>query len=379
MIKKKETKDEEIVQHYSLEPIKKRKCRYNMIFGERSNGKTYAVLKEGIDLYLENHTCLGIIRRWDEDLRASKGSEMFNNFIYNEETGNYIEKKTCGKWNNVKYISRKWYLVHQNEDGEIDNVDPNPMAYAFALTQAEHYKSQSFPLIRTILFDEFITRDNYLIDEFIEFMNVLSTIIRNRDDVTIYMCGNTVNKYSPYFAEMGITRVRKMQKGDIDVYQYGEEGKLRVAVEYSDFPSKKKKSDVYFAFDNPKLQMITKGEWEIQSYPHRPIPFEKYDIIYTYFIKFEEDILQCEVVEKNDMMFTFIHRKTTPIKDNPENIVYQQDYDPRPNYRRRINRPQSELEQKIASFYSREKVFYQSNDVGEIVRNYLLWCNNQKL
>ena len=58
-----------------------------------------------------------------------------------------------------------------------------------------------------ILFDEFITRSMYLPDEFVIFTNVLSTIIRDRNNVKIFMCGNTVNKYCPYYKEMGLNNV----------------------------------------------------------------------------------------------------------------------------------------------------------------------------
>ena len=33
-----------------------------------------------------------------------------------------------------------------------------------------------------------------------------------------------------------------------------------------------------------------------------------------------------------------------------------------------------DIEKKIAIFYTRDKVYYQDNEVGEIVRNYLQWC-----
>lgn len=33
------------LKYYSLDNILKKNCVYNVIFGERSNGKTYAVLK----------------------------------------------------------------------------------------------------------------------------------------------------------------------------------------------------------------------------------------------------------------------------------------------------------------------------------------------
>ena len=135
----------------------------------------------------------------------------------------------------------------------------------------EHDKSTSYPDVTTVIFDEFLTRQSYLPDEFILFQNVLSTIIRGRRDVTIFMLGNTVNKWSPYFAEMGLKHVKEMEVGSIDVYTYGD-SELTVAVEFTGSRHSSKASDVYFAFDNPRLNMITgsEGSWEMAIYPHCP-------------------------------------------------------------------------------------------------------------
>ena len=81
----------------------------------------------------------------------------------------------------------------------------------------EHYKSNSYLDIRTVVLDEFISR-NYLPDEFIIFQNLLSTIIRDRDDVIILMLGNTINKYCPYFGEMGLDKVKTMRQGESHIY-----------------------------------------------------------------------------------------------------------------------------------------------------------------
>ena len=72
----------------------------------------------------------------------------------------------------------------------------------------------------------------------------------------------------------------------IDLYTYGESN-LRVAVEYSQGIKKEsKKSNKYFAFDNPKLQMITNGKWEIDIYPHLPHKYKPKDIKFIYYIKY---------------------------------------------------------------------------------------------
>lgn len=354
---------------YSLNKILKKGALYNVIVGERSNGKTYACLKRGLENYWKTKKQMAIVRRWDTDIIGKRGQTYFNNHINNGE----ISKITDGEWTSVHYFASKWYLSRY-EDGKLI-TDDTPFAYGFAISQMEHDKSTGYPNITTVVFDEFISRSAYLPDEFVLFMQVLSTIIRHRKDVTIFMLGNTVNKYCPYFNEMGLKHIKMMKQGTIDLYHYGE-SQLTVAVEYCDPSSKDgKDSDVYFAFDNPKLSMITGGAWEIDIYPHCPVKYTPKHILFTYFIEFDDELLQCEIIHCNHNFFTFIHRKTTQLQKPDKDIIFSPNYDPRPNYRRRITKPTDNIGKKIAKFYADDKIFYQDNDVGELVRNYLIWCN----
>ena len=373
----------EKISYWSIWPILSKKARYNVIYGERSNGKTYGTLEYGIQRYFEDGSEMAYIRRWDEDIIGKKGESLFNGLIKN----GVIRKYSKGRFNDVVYKSRSYYFAFTDDEGN-QTIDNKPFCYAFALTKAEHYKSNSYPNIRIIIFDEFLTRRMYLPNEFIEFQNLLSTIIRLRDDVIIFMLGNTVNKYSPYIKEMGLSKMRNQKIGTIDVYEYGKSG-LTVAVEYSDMQQKDKKSNVYFAFDNPRLEMIKTGAWEIDLYPHYPSDVYKgieplKDIKYTFFIIYEDNILQCEVIyksetkegEKKPSYFLFIHPKTTPIKEDHKGLVYSQISNPSPNYRRKITKATSLIERKIQTFFAKDKVFYSDNETGEIMRNYLLWCKS---
>ncbi len=367
------------IVYWNPKNILSKNCSYNIIYGERSNGKTYGVLNYALEEYFKDGGELAIIRRMEEDFRGKRGQQMFDGLVAN----GVIKRLSHGKYNGVKYYSQRWYFKYDAEKKEDSYVDDKPFAYAFALSTMEHDKSTSYPKIKRVAFDEFLTRDRYLYNEFVLFQNVLSTIIRLRDDVVIFMMGNTVNQWSPYYSEMGLTNIRKQKKGTIDVYTYGESN-LRVAVEYTDSPTKDKKSDKYFAFDNPRLQMITNGSWEMDIYPHLPVKYAPKNIMYMYFIKFDNQILQCEIIhvpkdEENerDMLFTFIHRKTTDIKDDGTCIIYQEDSNPLPNYRKRITKPITQIEKRIVSFFAKDKVFYQDNEVGELVRNYLAWCSNK--
>ena len=356
---------------YSLKNILAKKAQYNIIFGERSNGKTYSVLKYGLQKFCETGEQTAIIRRWSDDFKGKRGESMFNALVSNWE----VEKLSNGEWTDIYYYASRWYLCKYVEEGvNLKRViHEKPFCYGFSITAMEHDKSTSYPDVTTICFDEFLTRTAYIPDEFVLFMNVVSTIVRHRTNVTIFMLGNTVNKYCPYFKEMGLTHIKDMKPGDIDLYRYGD-SRLLVAVEYTTPNKQGKASDLYFAFDNPKLSMITGGEWEIDIYPHCPVKFTPREILFTYFIQFSGDILQCEIVRHDNLYFTFIHRKTTDFKHPETDIIFSPDYSPLPNWKRKITKPLTPLEKKIAMFYATDKIFYSDNEVGEIVRNYLIWC-----
>lgn len=366
-------KKQPVEKFYSLDRILKETADYNVIFGERSNGKTYAVLYYCLEDYVKNGRQFAIVRRYRDDFTGKRGEQIFAGLDKNK----VVEKLTKGAWQRVRYYSSRWYFEKYDEKLDKWIMDSDCFAFGFAINTWEHDKMPSYPDIGNIFFDEFITRGFYLDDEFVLFANIISTIVRQRDNVKIFMCGNTVNKYCPYFAEMGLKEIKKMKQGDIQLYTYGE-STLRVAVEYSDSPAKKKKSDKYFAFNNPKLQMITGGAWEIALYPHLPYKYKPKDIYFTFFIEYDNEMLQGEMVNVNDTNFIYIHRKTTELKNKDDDIIYSQKFDPRANWRRRLTKPKYKWEQKIKFFFDNEKVFYQDNDVGELVRNYLKWSDTHE-
>lgn len=368
-----------VPKYYNLEqPLKKMEetgAKYLMVFGGRSDGKTWAGKEHVLRQYLETGAQGVYLRRMVEDIRGYRGESLFKDMI---EAGT-IERITDGKWGKVKYRGRAWYLARYDEDLNADVVDGQPFMFALALTDTDHNKSTSYAGVKTVIFDEFLSRTAYLTDEFTLFMNTLSTIIRDRDDVKIFMFGNTVTQYCPYFREMGIRNVKQMKPGDMDVYEYGDSG-LRVIVQYSDVSIKSKRaSNVYFAFDNPKLRMITGGEWELAIYPHLPYKYERGEVFFEFFIRFGDELLHAELISHGNDNFAYVHRKTTPIKDEDTAFVYEQGHSPSPYHRRRLTLPKTQLDRRILGYFQRDKVYYQDNEVGETVRNYLLWSNRESI
>ena len=159
------------------------------------------------------------------------------------------------------------------------------------------------------------------------------------------------------------------------IYTYGESD-LKVVVEYCESKNKNKKSNKYFAFDNPKLKMIRSGAWEISIYPHLPYKYNSSEKMFSFYINFEKRNFECEVINKNSDIFIYIHRKTTDITE--ENYpVYSFDIVPNYNYSSNIFNPRNKIESLIKELFVTEKVFYQDNEVGEDIRNFLMFSSKK--
>ena len=356
--------------YYRTQKIDRKNATYNVIFGERSNGKTYALLEKSLKEYIKTGKQFGYVRRWKEDITGRRASRLCSGLNENGA----VKKITSGEFDGIHYWAGKFYLCTYAEDGKTKFSDSDVIGFTFALSDGEHDKSTSFPNVTTVIFDEFLSSRTYLPDEFVLFMNVVSTIVRRRTDVKIYMLGNTVNKYCPYFQEMGLNNILKMKQGSIDVYNYGD-SPLKVAVEYcaSQVVKGNEESNRYFAFGNPKLSMITGGAWELNIYPHLPLKYVPKDVITAFFIDFGDNIYQGNIIIKDDNIFIYIHLKTTPIK-NPDDLVYSLEHSVNINYNRSIFKPVDKLQQKIAMLFKVDKIFYQNNDVGDAISNYLKLC-----
>ena len=90
---------------YSLKEILKKGATYNIIMGERSNGKTYAALSYAIEQYFKTGKQAVLIRRWQTDIAGHRGSQMFAAF-----TSDFIKKVSGGQYDAIRYYSGKFYF-----------------------------------------------------------------------------------------------------------------------------------------------------------------------------------------------------------------------------------------------------------------------------
>lgn len=366
-----ESAQKELQDFYDIGPIDATNAVYRMIIGQRSNGKTYSVCRHIVENYFSRGERAAYIRRWDEDIQPKNLASLFAPHY------ELIEQLSCGEYNSVAYRAKEFHLVHIDEEGKVDKRDPIAFCVTASINTAEHTKGQDRGEIHLILFDEFMTRNAYLTNEFVQYCNLLSSLIRNRDNCVIYMLANTVNRYCPYFKEMGLKDVESMPQGQVYLYNYGN-ADLTVAVEYCDpVKSTEKVASKYFAFDNPQLEMITSGAWELMMYPRPPYKIFEDDIKYRFYIQFGEAMLCGEIVHPShgantSDFFIFIHPQTKDIEIGDKTVLYTDSFTTSRCHVRFLKDQPTNAHKIIADLILKKAVCFSSNETGEIFRNWLI-------
>lgn len=369
--------------YYSSKKIDKTGATYRLIIGQRSNGKTFDICRKIIDKYLEKSLPSAYLRRMEEMIKPSNIQDLFRPHYYDLQPDgtikNYIDEVTEHKYNSVTYWRRGWYLCRVDTDDAGRTVktaqDKNPFCRAYSINTAETTKGQDAGAIAFVCFDEFITRQFYLANEFVKFQNLLSSLIRDRDGVIIYMLANTVSKHCPYFRDMGLYRIQRQQQGTIDLYTMGD-SKTKIAIEYCSPTKATTKVSKYFAFDNPQLKMITTGSWEIALYRHAPEQLSQNPIILTFFVKFDGHIIQGDIYDYKNAPLIFWHPKTTEIKDPESTIIYQEEQeDANPLHQIYLKAGQTRAQKLIVALILQSKTFFADNETGENVKDWLRFAS----
>lgn len=339
---------------------------YRLAIGGRGNGKTYSWCRSILESYFDKKEQAAYIRRFAEELMPKNISGLFNPHY------DYIKKKSKGKYNGVFYRAKEFRLCYYEDDGTLTAKDSTPFCITADLNTSMVTKGADRAPVTSILFDEFMTRNLYLKDEFILFQNLLSSLIRDRNNVIIYMFGNTVNRYCPYWEEMGLKGAAKIQQGEIQTYQYGDTG-LSLALEYCpDVSDQRKDTSKYFAFDNPQIRMISSGAWEIALYNRCPYKLFDEDILKEFYVCFQGETIKGKVIRKENDYFLFFHQHTRDTKLKPTDIVYCDFAAPSQYWVYNALDAPTLVHKEIIRLLQRKKVFMSTNEVGEVVRNYFL-------
>lgn len=219
--------------------------------GERGNGKTYAAKMYIINKYIEERSKFAYVRRRKDQIVRKDMKRLFADI-----NDRCWEPDVLGDY--IKYTNDLGFYI-EDEEGK-----PMIMGYPFSIENSTYKKGIPWNDIKTIFVDEFLEYGNPVNDEIPQFLNLISTIVRKRTDVTIIMCANTVTKMSPYFDLFGID-IKKLKQGEIYTFSHmnGVTGAIEWCSSTNITRDGTKVHDPYLGFDNnPTSNMILYGEWE---------------------------------------------------------------------------------------------------------------------
>lgn len=252
------------INWYSLDKILKYEAQYYIIFGERSNGKSYAVDKYVIDKYFEDGSQFGLVKRFEEDIKMKYMRELIS-----QELQDYILEKYNKK---IRFYCGQWLLYDKDSEGKMSECEV--FGTAFSLAGVNRTKATTYNKINTIIFEEFMSMNcEYLNDEVNMFLNLVSTITRHRHYVKIFMLANAISKFSPYSSALGI-KLHRMKKGEIVLKKYSDDKGFNTnfAIERTGnvnvFDNNENENKiVYNIFGNSGVgKMITSGDFETHKY-----------------------------------------------------------------------------------------------------------------
>lgn len=273
------------MDYYRLTRILGLKAIFNLLIGQRSNGKSFSVKEE-----CTKEAFLGLgkfiyLRRWDLELKQDDMQDYFLDCPVSEITG--------GQYNYIECYRKRFYLANIDSDGKIDR---GPIVgRAASLSSAEHLKSViQRGEYKNVIFEEFCTDSGYLRNEPNKLMHFVATVFGTKNTGRVWMIGNTISRYNPYFYTWQLRNIQKMAPGDLDLYEFttDEGNKIRVAVE---FCSTMKNSNTMYFGDS--AAQITTGVWETESQPSIPEDFGKFSVIYSIFMQQENFFFLLKIIK----------------------------------------------------------------------------------
>ena len=268
--------------HYNLDNIDKLGARFNLIYGERSNGKSYQVKhKKGVEKYLKTGRRFILMRRWKEEITSEKIEQYFQDVD--------VAKLTDGKYNCITLYRKCLYLsIYDNETGKTKRFDK--IGYVVALSTEQNYAGASYLDVDDIIFEEFMSRSVYIPNESNKLMNFYATVDRKRLTTRLWLVGNTISRVCPYINDWGLHSVISSQKqGTIkEIVINGNEEKIKIAIEYC------KSTGQSSGTIGTNAEMINTGAWETQPQPHLPKSLNCYKKLYTFGFQFKSFKFLCD-------------------------------------------------------------------------------------
>ena len=358
-------------KYYSLTEILKTKALYYLIFGQRSNGKTFSVLEYIIKQKIKTGKPAVLIRRRKEETATKFIKDYFKPFDYDPvKDTNLVEELSKGKYNHISYYGGTFY-IGEYDYNEMKWLSREVLCMVAALSTYANSKGADRGDISCILFDEFIARD-YLVTEWSAFLNMVSTFLRDRDGIPIFLVGNSISLYCPYFREFHVD-IKELEQGKIYTYDYGKE---KVSVQWAESLENSNSLKYFLGSTSSTAKMISTGKMEIPIYPHyeKTIDFKK-DVLKRFYINFEEDYCCICIVKNIDGLFLYVH-DCNKIPDFNDTFTFTMSPTTESRNCQTLKQGKTRVHIMLRNLIEQGKIFYNDNSTGEFFSAWYKWQLN---
>jgi len=345
--------------HYNIGELLKKAPNsfYYLIYGEKSNGKSYQIKHLAINNYIKNHKKFVLLRRWKADITTAWVEKYFNDVD--------VEKLTDGKYNTITVWRGDLFFNKLDEKGK--SLEKEKIGSVMALSTEQHYSGASFLDYDIIIFEEFMERGAYIYNESNKMQILYSTIDRRRGVTKVYMVGNTISRVCPYLHDWNLlSTVRNQKQGDINIVDTGTEyetdtgtEKVTIAIEYCKNTGGKKLSF------GESSKMIDSGEWQAEKQPKLLESYKNYTCILRIGFLYNGFSFIGELLRKKDVLIWFIYPYNKEFKEDiivfsdvvKESIYWQRNiYD--------ITFPSDDLRRLLYNTFRENMIFYSDDLTG---------------
>ena len=367
--------------YYNLDTVDHIGASINILYGERSNGKSYQLKhKKGINPYLKNSTSYRrnyydkdkiiednikagtrfiLLRRNKEEVSSEKVEQYLNDID--------IMSLTNDEYNCFSVYKKAIYLSkYDNETGKTKRYEK--IGYVMALSTEQNYAGASYLDVHDIIFEEFMTRTVYLSNEPDKLMNLYSTIDRKRGTTRLWLVGNSISRVCPYLEDWGLMEIiRNLKQGDIktkwiSTNSYDDEGReveVLLAIEYC-----RSTGSSSFAIGK-HADMLNKGDWQSDPQPHLIDSYNDYKVLFRIGFQYQSFKFLAEyLMDKDNNLLWFIYPYNREFK---KNLIVFSDIIKESNYwQKDIYNPtfRNENIRNILSTFKESKIFYATDLVG---------------
>ena len=247
---------------YTYDNILKYEADFYLVLSGRSNGKSFAMKKMMIDNYFNSNETeqFVLVRRYAQDIKQKISQSYFGDMT------EYLADTYHAK---IKLYQGTWYVKDLDEpDSGIKNA--KPIGFNVSVSECERIKGSSYPNVTLICYEEFMAFGNrYLSDELSLFNNIVSTIVRKRTNVKIFLIGNTLSSYNPFTNELSVD-IKKLAKNSITpIDKYPNSERWHYVIERGESVKIDNNVEQYYIFKDSSKQgsVIENGDFETGTYP----------------------------------------------------------------------------------------------------------------